>query len=165
MVAHSALTTTELHEPKGADAASVHTVYVADGAGSGAWAKIDTDNLDTSSIFDANGYHLNLYLEDISTAETVYIPITHATTVQKITTCLQGTITGSDATITARNAAATSMGTITVATAGSAGGDIDTLSPGGNNTVVADSFFTIETDGASSGTVKLRITVDLLRTA
>lgn len=34
---HSVLTDPELHEPKGAAAASVNTVYVADGAGSGAW--------------------------------------------------------------------------------------------------------------------------------
>ena len=36
-VQHNALTTTNLHEPKGADAASANQVYVADGAGSGDW--------------------------------------------------------------------------------------------------------------------------------
>ncbi len=41
-VAHSTLTGSELHEPKGADAAGLGTVYVADGAGSGSWNSIGT---------------------------------------------------------------------------------------------------------------------------
>lgn len=36
-IQHSALTTTELHEPKGADSANADEVYLADGAGSGNW--------------------------------------------------------------------------------------------------------------------------------
>lgn len=38
MPLHSTLTGAELHEPKGADAASLGEVYVSDGAGSGAWS-------------------------------------------------------------------------------------------------------------------------------
>ena len=38
-VNHNALTGAALHEPKGAAAASSREVYVADGAGSGAWAQ------------------------------------------------------------------------------------------------------------------------------
>lgn len=41
-VAHSTLTGSELHEPKGADTAALGTVYVADGAGSGSWNSIGT---------------------------------------------------------------------------------------------------------------------------
>ena len=41
-VQHSALTGAELHEPKGAAAASANTVYVATGAGSGAWTSFTT---------------------------------------------------------------------------------------------------------------------------
>ena len=37
MVEHSTLTTTDLHEPKGAAGANVDEIYVADGVGSGAW--------------------------------------------------------------------------------------------------------------------------------
>ena len=36
-IEHSSLSTTELHEPKGADTATVNKVYVSDGAGSGSW--------------------------------------------------------------------------------------------------------------------------------
>ena len=41
-VNHASLTGAELHEPKGADAATNGTVYVADGAGSGSWQAIGT---------------------------------------------------------------------------------------------------------------------------
>ena len=50
-VAHSTLTGSELHEPKGADTASLGTVYVADGAGSGSWNAIGTSNF-TGMIAD-----------------------------------------------------------------------------------------------------------------
>jgi len=41
-VSHASLTGAELHEPKGADSATLGTVYVADGAGSGSWQSIGT---------------------------------------------------------------------------------------------------------------------------
>ena len=165
MVAHSALTTTELHEPKGVAAASEHTVYVADASASGAWALIDVANIDTSSIFTTNLMTISKTLADVSTAETLYIPTARAITVKKIVTCLQGVITGSDTTLTAKNAAGTSMGTITIAVSGSGAGVIDSLEPSSNNTIAADSFFTIQTDGVSSGSSKMTIIIECLRTA
>jgi len=39
-IEHSLLSNSELHEPKGVSSASADEVYVADGAGSGAWKKI-----------------------------------------------------------------------------------------------------------------------------
>ena len=42
-VQHAALTTTDLHEPKGAAGASAFEVYVADGAGSGADCGVGCD--------------------------------------------------------------------------------------------------------------------------
>lgn len=50
-IAHASLTGAELHEPKGAAAASSGTVYVADGAGSGAWSSIGTSSF-TGMIAD-----------------------------------------------------------------------------------------------------------------
>lgn len=52
-VQHSALTTTELHEPKGAAGASINTVPIADGAGSQAWAKPAAAN---TTVADAGGF-------------------------------------------------------------------------------------------------------------
>lgn len=41
-VSHASLTGSQLHEPKGADSATLGTVYVADGAGSGSWSSVGT---------------------------------------------------------------------------------------------------------------------------
>jgi hypothetical protein len=58
-VAHKNLTGADLHEPKGADAATANHVYVADGAGSGTWQKVTSDSLDaTSNPFGAALYHV-----------------------------------------------------------------------------------------------------------
>jgi hypothetical protein len=45
---HATLTGAFLHEPKGVETASANDVYIADGLGSGAWAVIDVDVLDTA---------------------------------------------------------------------------------------------------------------------
>lgn len=44
-VAHASLTGASLHEPKGVASAAANTVYVADGAGSGAWEDISTSSV------------------------------------------------------------------------------------------------------------------------
>ena len=45
-VEHSQLPDELLHEPKGASTAAAGTVYVADGAGSGAFQKLPTTSID-----------------------------------------------------------------------------------------------------------------------
>jgi hypothetical protein len=153
-VNHSTLTDPYLHEPKGVSTASYGQVYMANGSGSGAWtAKESLDALSLGGFFT-----------DISTAGTVYLPIPFAGTVVKVVTVLEGTLSSADATVTVSNAAAASMGTITVAYTSSAAGDVDTLVPSTNNTVAADSFITLATDGASATHASLRFVVVLDRT-
>lgn len=153
-VNHSTLTDPYLHEPKGVASASTGKVYVANGSGSGTWTAKE-------SLVELS---LEGYIENISTANTVYVPIPFAGTVMKVVTVLEAAIGSSDATITVKNAAAASMGTITVTQSGSAAGDVDTLSPSSNNTVAADSFITITTDGASVNSAALRFVVIVDRT-
>lgn len=50
MVAHSTLTGSDLHEPKGAASASTGQVYVADGSGSGSWKKITDAEINTGAF-------------------------------------------------------------------------------------------------------------------
>lgn len=50
-IAHASLTGAELHEPKGADTASLGEVYVANGTGSGSWANVGTSSF-TGMIAD-----------------------------------------------------------------------------------------------------------------
>ena len=146
---HSTLTGSDLHEPKGVAAATANQLYVSNGSGSGAWTSIEVP--------------LTTIIHDVSTAETVYVPTPYAGTITKVISVLEGAIGTADATVTVKNAAGSSMGTITVATSGSAAGDIDTLVPSSNNTVAADSFISIETDGASTTSTRLFITVILKR--
>lgn len=153
-VNHGTLTDPYLHEPKGISAASSGEVYVADGAGSGAWTAKET-------LIELS---LEGYLEDVSSVEKVYVPIPFAGTVVKVLTVLEASISSANSTVTVKNSAGSSMGTITVTASGSAAGDVDILLPTSNNTVTANSFITIESDGASTNTAKLRFVVVLDRT-
>jgi len=153
-VNHSSLTDPYLHEPKGAASASDGDVYVANGAGSGVWTAKET-------LIELS---IEGYLEDVSAVETVYVPMPFNATVVKVLTVLEGSISSADSTITVKNSAGSSMGTLTIAHSGSAAGDVDTLSPTTNNTVTADSFITLESDGASTNSAKLRFVVIVDRT-
>lgn len=101
----------------------------------------------------------NGYMADVSTAGQIYIVLPVACTVVGVYTALNGAITGADAVLTAKNAAGTSMGTITIANAGSAAGDVDSLAPTSNNTFAAGTAIEIETNGGSTGTVPVFVTV------
>lgn len=153
-VNHSSLTDPYLHEPKGVAAAASGEVYVANGSGSGAWTAKET-------LIELS---LEGYLENVSAVEKVYVPIPFAGTVVKILTVLEAVISSSNSTVTVKNAAGSSMGTLTITASGSAAGDVDILVPVSNNTVTADSFITVESDGASTNTAKLRFVVVLDRT-
>lgn len=145
MPAHSTLTGADLHEPKGIATAGANEVYLSDGVGSGAWV--------------VPPYTVSMVLADVSTASTIYLPIPFAGTVTKVVTVLAGSLTTANATVTVRNAAGASMGTLTITQAGSAAGDIDVLNPISNNTVTNDSRISIETDGASDTSRNLFVTV------
>lgn len=153
-VQHSALTGSDLHEPKGVAGQAAGKVYVSDGSNSGAWTAKET----------LAGEVISGYIDNVSTAEVVHVPMPFAGTINKVVTVLEGAITNSNATVTVKNSSAASMGTITITQAGSAAGDVDTLSPSSNNTVTANSFITVETDGGSTTHRKLRFVVVVDRT-
>lgn len=144
-VEHSSLTGSELHEPKGASSAAANTVYVATGSGSGAWTPLT--------------YTLSGFFADVSSASSVYVPIPYAGTVKRITTVLQGAISTADDVITVYNAAGSSMGTITISNSGSAAGDVDVLNPSSNNTVTANSYIRLTSNGGSNSAQVLNFTV------
>ena len=154
MAEHSTLTGANLHEPKGVASATASQVYVSDGAGSGTWT--DTQDIKISYVVTA-------VIADVSAAETVYIPTPIAGTVVNVMTVLEGAIATSDDTLTVSNSAAASMGTITIANAGSAAGDVDTLVPASNNTVSANDYITISTDGASTSAQRCWVAVTIER--
>jgi hypothetical protein len=148
-VEHSTLTTTDLHEPKGIAAASNNEVYVADGSGSGTWLP--------------RTHTLYSHKDNISNAGSIYVPIPYAGTIAKVISVLTASIATADAVVTVRNSAGVSMGTLTIAHSGSAAGDVDTLLPVSNNTVTADTFITLESNGASTNNVPVNFAIVLER--
>lgn len=58
--AHSGLTGSNLHEPKGADAAAADTVYKADGAGSGSFTNVNADEV---QLTDSGDYFTGTQVE------------------------------------------------------------------------------------------------------
>lgn len=103
-------------------------------------------------------------IADISTAEVITFLAPFAGNIVAVTTVLEGAISGTDATITAKDKSGNSMGTITVAQSGSAALDVDTLAPASNQDVAINDPFTVETDGLSTGTQRLVVTVVLALT-
>lgn len=148
-VTHSSLTGADLHEPKGVATANSEDVYVANGSGSGAWK--------------GQTLLLNKKMTDISSSFDRYIPLPVACKVIHITTALSAAISGSDLVLTIKNAAGSSMGTITVAQSGSAAGTIDTLTPSSNNTFAVNTALEIEGNGGPSSHVDLDVAILLER--
>lgn len=148
MVEHVSITDPNIHEPKGAAAASAGQVYKADGQGSGEF---------TSNI---NKFLVSAVIEDISTASSVFVSVPFSCTLNNIKSVLSGAIATSDAAITFTKNGSDSMGSgITVTQSGSAEGDVDTFDPTSNNTLVANDYVKITTDGASTNTVPLYLTL------
>ena len=117
--------------------------------------------LSASERHEPKSVTLTASIPDISTANTIYIPIPFAGSITKVTTVLFGAIATGDATITVSDNAANSMGTITVTQSGSAAGDVDSLTPAANQDVTANDFITVATDGASTNSVQLNVVVTL----
>lgn len=123
-------------------------------------------NTDTYSPFLPN--HINprkdsitVQIEDLSTAETVYVVMPdQKALIDKVSSAIANAITVADATLTVSDGDANSMGTIVIATASSAAGDKDTLSPSSNNVVAAGEVISIATDGGSTTACKTQITID-----
>lgn len=165
MPSHVSITDPNLHEPKGVAAAAVDRVYVSNGAGSGAWQKIEADQIDIASIFNSNKGTMNGFITDISTAQTIYFVFPFACTIGDITTVLGGAITVANSVLTITKTGGGSLGTITITQSGSAEGDIDSLTPSSNNTLTANQWLKVVNDGGSTTAQPLSITVEYTRTS
>jgi hypothetical protein len=150
MPAHSSLTGADIHEPKGADTASVDTVYVSDGGGSGTWEKLTADSLDETSVKNVNKFQLLYTYTDIGTAKSIYIPIPQDCTLDAATAISQTTPTTSSTILTFRNNGASVIGTVTITTA-TAPASFALTTPV-DNTFTAGTYLSIETDGGAANT-------------
>lgn len=152
-IAHKDVSASNIHECKGANTASVDTVRISDGAGSGTWAKIPPASI--TGVNNINKVCMSIELTDISTPASYYIVIPIAGVISKFYTVIESNITGSNAGIALYiNGVAVTNGTITVTQSGSAAGDIDSCTPTAANIVTAGQAIEVRLDGASSGTCR-----------
>lgn len=106
-----------------------------------------------------------LKINDISTPETVVMPITthNEGQLMRVTTCISGAISGADSlVVVSKNGTVLSGGTITIANTASAAGDID-YKDFDNVFVKAGDYLAFAGGGESTGTIACGIIVDIAR--
>lgn len=105
---------------------------------------------------------LTTSIADISTAGQIYVVSPVAGTITKIYSVINGAIATANSILTPKIAGtAITNGAITVAFSGSAAGDVDSSTPTAANTITAGAAIEIETDGASSNTVEVVLTIEI----
>lgn len=161
MALHKDLADVHLHEPKGVASASVDTVYVANGSGSGTWEKVSSASIDGASVLNVNRQFLSMRFTDIGTVASRYLSFPKACRIDKITIALQAATATAATILTFRNDAGTSMGTITIGS-GAAAGAVGALTPASNNTFTANTKVQIDTDGGTSTSSDVEITFELV---
>lgn len=109
---------------------------------------------------------LKAIIPDVSTADTVYVDVPVAGKIVAITSVLDGAITGADAAVTPSivpagtgTPVAVTGGALTIANVGSAAGVTDQATPTAANTVAKGDSVSVATDGASTGTVQLTVSI------
>jgi hypothetical protein len=152
MATHSALTGAELHEPKGAAAASANEVYVANGDGaSGTW----------TSTANAYKHILNVSITDISAAASYWVVAPVAGNIVGYSCVIDGVLITGDATLTLE-VGGTLVGSsgMTVAFTGSAAGTVDTVATTAT-AVTAGQAIEVITDGGSTNVVRAQISIEM----
>jgi len=116
----------------------------------------------TADVAAVDSYYMLVHeIADVSTAETVYIPVPVAGTITRMDTCLQGAITTADAGVSLVQSNDNAIASVTIANSGSAAGDVDTDSSPTNAAVTAGSYLKLSTDGASDTAAKLLVTITI----
>lgn len=161
-IQHSAITDPQIHEPKGASTASVDTVYVSNGAGSGAWQKLEADQLDQTSVnayiqadlddgtLDVTGqWYVNETLADVSSVGFLLVPVLKDCTLLRMRAVVEGTLTTADATLTMTRNGVDAMGTLVIVQAGAVEGTGFTFTPSGNAAITGPGYIKVASDGGS----------------
>lgn len=163
MTAHSALSGSELHEPKGVAGASEGEVYVADGSGSGAWEDPLAD------VNNKNLIYVSAQIEDLSdNTKFAMIPAPRACKVVNVAVVCEANFTGSNNVLTAEVVSAgvgSGSGTATnlslTLTQGSGVNAVFSGTVSSSNALTTSQALLIKTNGAGTGTSKGHIVVTL----
>jgi len=124
-------------------------------------AYVDTleSYVDTQVAAVDSVYTMTHEIADVSTAETVYVPVPVSGTITRVDSCLQGAITVADATVTLVQSNDAAIASLPIAFSGSAAGDVDTDASPTNTTVTAGSYLKLSTNGNSTTAAKLLVTI------
>lgn len=174
-IEHVTITDPNIHEPKGASTATANTVYISNGAGSGAWDILTPDNLEWADVRTAIQEDLdnvdlmiqgNVWvfgkLNDVSTASSEMVTIPMNCTVVDAVFTMGGAITTADATVSFKNAAGAAISPpLTVEFATSGKGVQYTGTATANNVLTGPTWIEIETDGASDTACPLYFAIRL----
>lgn len=106
----------------------------------------------TASATELNQFALTLDIADGSADATYYLVSPFAGDIKKIYTVIDDVVSTADITVTAKigNTAVTN-GAVTIATAGSAAGDVDSATPTAANTLTAGAALNLVVAGGGSG--------------
>ncbi len=153
-VQHQDIAEAYLHQPKGASTASLGTCPISNGAGGTSWGIASPTvaiSLDITSL-------------DTATAYNVISPYTG--TITKIVSVIDSALATADTTITASIGGVNiTSGVLTIATAGSGSGIIDTATPSALNTISIDNAIKFTVAGGSTGAVRCHLMIYITRTA
>ncbi len=119
----------------------------------------------TATAAELNEYFVFLDIADGSAEAVYYLVCPHAGTISKISTVTDAAVATADITITpAIGATGVTNGVVTIATAASAAGDLDTATPTAANVVTAGQAvnFTV-TGGGAGGTPRIHLVMTISR--
>lgn len=119
----------------------------------------------TATAVELNQYAVSLDIADGSAEAVYYAVCPHAGDIAKIYTVIDGVVSTADITITAAiGATPVTNGVVTIASSGSAAGDVDVATPTAANTVTAGQAvnFTV-TGGGSGGSPRVHLVMLITR--
>lgn len=160
-ILHTALTSTQVHEPKHisiattADTGKVITPS-ASTSGESVLRKLTEDDIDNRIT------EISARIDDISTAGNVYVVSPFTGTITRMQLVLFDAIATADAEVTIR-VGVTDVASILVEYDGSAAGDTYTVSPTVDNEVTDNQAIRIRTDGASDNSVGATVLLTIVR--
>lgn len=156
MTLHRDLTGNEIHEPKGIGTASSGDVYVADGAGSGAW------DSRYSGILALNQYWLSDRLDDISAAnDHAFFRVPTKSELISVSAILDGGITTADDVLSIYINGVLFADSLIVPFTGSTAGTVATMNTTTSNTISPNSVIEVRSNGASDTSQRAFITLGL----
>jgi hypothetical protein len=119
----------------------------------------------TATAAQLNVVPIALDIADLSAEATYYVVMPHAGKVKKIWSVIDGAVSTADVTLTCNiGATPITTGVVTIATAGSAAGDVDSATPTAANTVTAGAAINcVVTGGGSGGSPRGHVVFELNR--